>query len=362
MNKYKICVYAICKNEEAFIDKWFETVSDADLIVVLDTGSKDGSVKKLQSKGVHVYEQEIIPFRFDIARNKALEYIPDDIDICVSIDLDETLEKGWKEKLINNWKDDTTIASFTLNDSFYKDGSPNKQYQVQRAHTKENYFWKYPVYEKLCCNVKEKEHEIHIPNIEINHEPNLLKPKPNYLEFLELALKENPVEENLSFMLGKEYYSCKMYSKCIEQLTNYLKLPNALLNEQRSAAMRLIGTCYKEKGDLNTAKQWIYKSISECPNIKEPYVYMARIGYSENDWPLVFAMINESMNITKRNNSYLLEEDCWGYEPYDLGAISTFQLELYKQSLEFASVAYEMCPENIRLKNNLDLIKIKIDD
>ena len=47
MNK-KICVYAICKNEIKFIDKWLDNMSEADYIVVLDTGSTDGTYEKLK--------------------------------------------------------------------------------------------------------------------------------------------------------------------------------------------------------------------------------------------------------------------------------------------------------------------------
>jgi len=44
----KICVYAICKNEIKWIDRWLDNMSEADAIVVLDTGSTDGSFEKLQ--------------------------------------------------------------------------------------------------------------------------------------------------------------------------------------------------------------------------------------------------------------------------------------------------------------------------
>ena len=54
MNKYKICVYAIAKNEEQFVDRWYESVKNADKIYVLDTGSTDNTVQKLKSHGVIV--------------------------------------------------------------------------------------------------------------------------------------------------------------------------------------------------------------------------------------------------------------------------------------------------------------------
>lgn len=56
--KYKICIYAICKNEEKFIDRWFNSVKEADEIYVLDTGSTDNSVNKLKKLGVVVKKQK----------------------------------------------------------------------------------------------------------------------------------------------------------------------------------------------------------------------------------------------------------------------------------------------------------------
>lgn len=44
---YKICIYAICKNEIQFVDRWLESMEEADYIVVLDTGSTDGTYEKL---------------------------------------------------------------------------------------------------------------------------------------------------------------------------------------------------------------------------------------------------------------------------------------------------------------------------
>ena len=50
INKYKICVYAIAKNEEKFVERWVNSMKEADEIYVLDTGSSDNTVKKLQKK------------------------------------------------------------------------------------------------------------------------------------------------------------------------------------------------------------------------------------------------------------------------------------------------------------------------
>ena len=55
MKKLKIAVYAICKNEEKFVDRWVASMKEADSIYVLDTGSKDKTVQKLKKLGVNFY-------------------------------------------------------------------------------------------------------------------------------------------------------------------------------------------------------------------------------------------------------------------------------------------------------------------
>ena len=50
MTDKKICVYAICKNESKFISQWLDNMSEADYIVVLDTGSTDGTYEKLKEE------------------------------------------------------------------------------------------------------------------------------------------------------------------------------------------------------------------------------------------------------------------------------------------------------------------------
>ena len=99
MNKFKVCVYAISKNEEKFVERWVNSMKEADEIYVLDTGSTDNTVKFLKNKGVNVVVKKVSPWRFDIARNASLDLVPLDTDICVCTDLDEVFESGWRKKI-----------------------------------------------------------------------------------------------------------------------------------------------------------------------------------------------------------------------------------------------------------------------
>ena len=108
----KVCVYAICKNESKFVERWVESMREADGVFVLDTGSADGTPELLASLGVNVHVEEIQPWRFDRARNRSLELVPHDADICICTDLDEVLHPGWRALLEAAWKPGTTRASY----------------------------------------------------------------------------------------------------------------------------------------------------------------------------------------------------------------------------------------------------------
>jgi glycosyltransferase involved in cell wall biosynthesis len=101
---YKVCVYAICKNELQFVQKWLDNMSEADYIVILDTGSTDGTFEALQADPrVTLVQQAIIdPWRFDVARNRSMELVPEDADILVCTDFDELFEPGWAQVLRDN--------------------------------------------------------------------------------------------------------------------------------------------------------------------------------------------------------------------------------------------------------------------
>ena len=115
MNKYKICVYAICKNEEQFVERWMNSMKEADEIFVLDTGSTDKTVKKLKKLGAKVKTKKFNPWRFDVARNESLKMVPEDCDICVCIDLDEVFLPGWRKKIEEIWTKNTTRLRYNYN-------------------------------------------------------------------------------------------------------------------------------------------------------------------------------------------------------------------------------------------------------
>lgn len=335
-------------------------MSEADEVIVTDTGSTDDTVKKLRELGAKVHIHNIDPWRFDTARNIALSHVPEDSDICVSCDLDEVFEKGWRAKLENSWAEDVTIAKYKYNWSFRSDGSPDVQYNLSKIHSRHDYKWIYPVHECLEYIGDNQEKAAFVEGMVVNHYPDNSKFRGQYLPLLELAVKENPHNDRLMFWLGREYIFYQKYDECIGTLSDFLNLDTAVWDEERSAGYRFIAKAYQGKGDMQNAKLFLLKAIAECAYIREPYLHLARLGYLIRDWPLTYFATNEALKITKKTNSYLFESQGWGYEIYDLGAISAFHLGAYNHSLDLAKSAVELEPDNARLKQNLEIIKRKL--
>ena len=333
-----------------------DSVSEADMVVVLDTGSTDNTAERLRARGAKVYTQVISPWRFDTARNISMDHIPEDIDICVSNDLDEVFEKGWRQRLEQVWKPYHTRAKYLFTCSYNADGTPNKQHSMEKIHRRHGFRWVHPVHEVLEYTGDDKDQTVWVPGLVLNHYPDLSKPRAQYLPLLELSAQENSNNDRIAFWLGREYMYYGKNEQCIQTLSRYLTMKTAVWEEERSAAMRFIAKAYQAKKDFTQARSWLFRAIAECPNVREPYLQLARLGYLESDWPLVHLATDMALRITQKTGSYLFEPETWGYVLYDLAAIACYRLGLYEKSQNFARQAYEMNTNDQRLKDNLDII------
>ena len=145
-----VTVYAISKNEEKFVSRWAKSMREADYVVVLDTGSVDGTVEALRKEGVTVKSAEIVPWRFDKARNESLKLVPPETDVCVCTDLDEVFEEGWREKLEKSWTQNTKQGRYRYVWSHLDSGEAGVEFYIEKMHVLKGFRWVNPVHEILA--------------------------------------------------------------------------------------------------------------------------------------------------------------------------------------------------------------------
>lgn len=356
MSGYKICVYTIAKDEEKYVDRFMDSMGEADLVLVLDTGSTDRTVERLRARGAVVHEQRIVPWRFDVARNRALDLVPEEFDICASIDLDEAFEPGWRKKLEDAWQMEHTRARYVYVWRHRADGSPERQFETDKIHRRKGYRWVHPVHEVLEYTGEGGEKTVTVGGMVLHHHPDPAKSRGQYLPLLELSALEDPDDAQAAFWLGREYTFHGRHDQAIAALQRYLSLPAARWDEERSAAMRLIGESCAALGRKAEAVSWLFRAVAECQGVREPYLALVKFAYGERNWPLVYAMAQKALSIPQSSGSYLADPECWGAALYDYGAVAAYELGLYEEAYALGREACAREPGDERLAGNLRFI------
>lgn len=360
MKKLKVCVYAISKNEEQFVDRWYNSMKEADTIYVLDTGSTDNTVEKLKKYGAIVKTEIIKPWRFDLARNKSLDMIPLDFDVCICTDLDEVFLPGWRNVIEQIWDNNTDQLAYNYNWSLDNNNHPLVNFYIEKIHSRNNFKWTHPVHEVLTKIKQDNKIKKYTNDITLNHYPDLNKSRKSYLKLLELSVKEDPNDDRNMHYLGREYMYYKKWNKAIDTLICHLNLKSATWKDERCASMRFIARCYSNLNRYDEAKMWLNKAINEAPYLRDPYIEKALLEYDLNNFKEVKKLCLKALKITNHEKTYINEIFSWNETIYDLLSICYFYEQKYSLALKNINKALKIKPNDKRLKNNKKIIKAYI--
>jgi glycosyltransferase involved in cell wall biosynthesis len=354
--KLKICVYAISKNEAHFIPRFCESAKDADLILIADTGSDDGLPEEAIKHGAVVHHISITPWRFDLARNAALALIPRDYDVCISLDIDEMLEPGWREEIERVW-----IKGHTTRLRYMFDWGCGIQFYYEKIHAKHGYMWHHPCHEYPIPDGRITEVWAQTEKLIATHHPDPTKSRGQYMDLLQLSVQEDPDCPRNAFYYARELSFHGRWQEAISACKNYLALPRATWMNERCYAYRVMGRCYSELGQVWEAEKAFQMAASEAPNTREPWCELAMLMYRQNRWEECFAYAMRALRITDRAMVYTCDPAVWGAQPHDLASIAAWHLGLNKIALTQANLALEKEPDDLRLQENLKYIQGTFD-
>lgn len=345
----KVAVYSIAKNEEKHVTRWAESASDADYIILVDTGSEDDTVQLAIDAGVNVFERKIVPWRFDTARNVALALVPDDVDYCIALDLDEVMVDGWREELEKAHAEGWTRPRYQYTWSWNEDGSPGLVYGGDKIHARHGYTWRHPVHEVITPLVEETQGWV---GLQIEHHPDATKSRSQYLPLLRQSVEEDPNDDRNSYYFARELYYYGENEEAVKEFYRYLALPTAKWDAERSKAMRFLAQLEPHK-----CESWLLKATAEAPHRREPWVDLAQFYYEKGMWPLCFGAAARALDIVEKPLEYLCEADAWGAKPFDLAAISAYRMGRKDIAVSLGTKAVEAAPSDKRLLSNLEFYK-----
>lgn len=353
----KIAVYAIALNEAKHVKRWLASCQDADHTILTDTGSTDTTYSEWHAGmyDISVVNQfefidvRITPFRFDHARNTALALVPGDVDLCIALDLDETLEPGWRKTIEDAWTPDTTRMTyrFDLGDGRHTVG--------HRIHARHAYDWKYPIHEALVAKREVKEHVKHIDDTLMIHRSDVAKSRGQYLKMLFDATQEYPEDSRMRFYHGRELMYRGWWQEAIDELEFYLKLDREW-SHQRAEAMRYIARCYEGLKNTGRAGHWYQTACLEAPGERQNWLMFADHRRRMEDWAGGYWAVTQALACPARPQQGTYEPHFLDVGPYDIGSLCAFYLGLKDRAREWFEKAIELDPSNERLRKNLSFV------
>jgi glycosyltransferase involved in cell wall biosynthesis len=346
----KIAVYTIALNEEKHVARWHASAKDADLLLIADTGSTDKTKFIAKSLGITVHEIAVTPWRFDVARNASLALVPEDFDVCIQLDMDETLQPGWRQKVEaaflvgNNWPIYKEVNSRS------SDGKPKSYWHHFRIHPRKGFFWKYPIHEVLIPQpgvVFKRE----LIDLEVDHIQDQTKPRNSYLDLLETAVKEEPNDWRMRHYLNREYWYKKDWNKVLSSAYEAMEISNGWDVERASTCMWASEAAHQ----LNLKKisiEWADLGIREAPNFYEAWHWRAHLAHLHGDWHRCRESSFKRLELKKQDH-HLVKPDVWEWWGYDLMALSSHKLNFHDDAVKYGKLAVKSAPQIERLRKNL---------
>jgi len=346
----KIAAYTIALNEEKHVMRWLEATKDADLRVVIDTGSTDKTVALLQAApNVIVHKISVIPFRFDDARNAALALVPNDIDVCLSLDMDEIPEDGFFTKVKDLWTDGTTRAYL-----WWETG--NKWKNNNRLHARHGYRWIKPCHEVTMKYSEGPEQLIDI-DLTVYHKPDDSKPRTHYLPMLEAAVKEDPRDARMWHYYVRELFFHKKWDELLPAAFNAMSVGGWYV--ERGATCRSAGMASQNLNKLEDARAWYARACKEAPTELESWFSLAQFCYEIKNWQGCWDASSKRLEL-ERDNHYMVDGSVWDWRCYDLMSISAWNLDKKEDALKYAKIAVEANPLDGRLQDNLKWLETNV--
>jgi tetratricopeptide (TPR) repeat protein len=305
----KIAVYAIAKNEQHNVAEWLESVADADGVFVLDTGSKDKTIELLREGGATVNHMSGgKPFRFDLARNEAMNRVPEDFDVLVSLDFDERLSPDWRKVIEEQFDAETDCANYTLVYSFTDDGQILMSYPRMAVHRRNSATWQYAVHELLIPHQGALRKTLDMYAVHYGE----AKPAGHYLDLLKTCHEERPNDPRPLGYLAREYYGMGNFQMAVPLYKRYVQIEQypPVLSE---ACIRLAHM----HTDFVSQEWWLRQAIQSCNDMREPYCEMALFYFRNEMWEHCVTAVKSAARIPRPDYNAIYRDeyysDTWVY-------------------------------------------------
>lgn len=267
----KLSVAMIVKNEESCLATALNSIRKADEIIVVDTGSKDGTIDIAKRYTDKVYSGKEYLWRddFSFSRNQSIEKCSG--DWILIIDADEFVDPDFiikaRDEISKLTDEDALLIKVTAKSNrnkyhysirLFKNTGEIKY--MGRAH---NYLTGY-----------KKAKKVDLTLIYGYSNAHTLDPDRT-LRILTKAIKDNPDLKRERFYLAREYFYRQNWDEAIRHYLEYIA--GSKKPYEKSDACIMIARCYNSINDTERAKEFVLRAISINKEFKEAYRFMSEL-------------------------------------------------------------------------------------
>jgi hypothetical protein len=343
VNKLKIAVCTIAKDEAQHVDRFMQSCIGADYMIIgLDVRTTDNTEELLKKWGATIVPIDVSPWHFGNARNIVMDALPEDVDIVVAIDLDEVLSPNWRDVIEKEWEPDLDLLNYLYiynweDDACTKPGLIINGFKIFNRHS---YIWQLAIHENLKYLKEGEEKKKFTDKITVYHYPDLKKDR-NYIEILDKVVEGEPDNTWALYCRMRDHFTSKRYALCIEDAKKYLSVTPSYttleLGDCRSEACIKIArsifflrqaNTYEHMDEVGDIVTWLLRAVAEHPNKRESYVWLGEA------WLMVFnselnalACFKNALSLTDKSFSAELELRCWD-DGYLINQIKNLKLKL----------------------------------
>jgi len=400
----------ICKNEKDTIPKLLDSLEEfiksGGEIVVVDTGSTDGTIDVLREKGFTPdnsklrYEEvgerftilidetkieEIYKmflgkgdkpfatlgkkiFNFSDARNYAASLCSN--DWILSVDCDEifsSMNIKFLNHIIRTGKNDQISFTFRYRNP---DLSVRSQTQRDKFYNRKVCKFHWIVHEQAISFTEEKSRMVSVTEgtLGLDHYQHPAEHRSDYLVQMCVDVMNHPENDRHIHWLGREMLYKGLFYSSIKLLKHHIQNPlfESRWCSEKCMSCIFIGESYEKlaKREKNTAEKaklerkctsWYFSGIYYDKNLREPWLKLANFFRTKNNHLQAVQCASSALRIKNSPVTYLTDLSCYKSKPYDILYWGFWHLGEKRESFEMWKKAKEISPDNPRFKHDENL-------
>lgn len=350
MASISLCM--IVKDEKEVLDRCLTGAKKlVDEIIIVDTGSKDGTEKIAEKYTDKIYDY---PWKDDFAAARNFAFEKANMEYCMWLDADDVISEENAAKFLimkDTLPEDTDMVMLPYQTAFDERGNPVFSYYRERiVKNKRGFYFQGRVHEVIPPSGK-----ILRRNIPIEHR----KKKPSAGErnlriYRQMEEEGTYFDSRALYYYGRELCAHAQYEKSREILEKFLKRKDGWI-ENRIEATRQLAFCFYQMGEEEKALYSLLRAFQYDVPRGETCCDLGKHFLDREQYEQAIYWYKQAFTAKKETESgAFVQEDCYGFIPAISLCVCYDRIGKQKLAEQYNEMAGRYRPDSVYyLKNKV---------